>query len=72
MSQLPGVGPPVEGKNPFPEPEGVEVVVNVQYETGTVDLLVTKQRVAVRDGKLVLVGSPVEVRVALPLALGLA
>jgi hypothetical protein len=71
MSQLSGISPPAEGKHPFPEPEEVEVVVNVQYETGTVDLLITKQRVAVRGGKLVLVGSPAEVRVALPLTLGL-
>ena len=72
MSQLPGISPPVEGQHLSPEPEEVEVVVNVRYETGTVDLLITKQRIAVRDGKLVLVGGPVEVRVALPLALGLA
>jgi hypothetical protein len=72
MSQLPGISPPVEGRHPSPEPGEVEVVVNVRYEAGTVDLLITKQRIAVRDGKLVLVGGPVEVRVALPLALGLA
>jgi hypothetical protein len=71
MSQLPGISPSAEGQNPLPKPEEVEVVVNVRYETGTVDLVITKQRVAVRDGRLALVGVPVEVRVALPLALGL-
>jgi hypothetical protein len=72
MSQLSGTSPPVEGQHPFPAPEEVEVVVNVRYETGTVDLVITKQRIAVRDGKLVPVGGPVEARVALPLAFGLA
>jgi hypothetical protein len=64
MSGTPGVRAPVTGEYPAPEEDqGVMVVIDVQGSSRAKHLTVVKQAVAVKNGKLTLVGPKKEERV---------
>ena len=56
MSGMPGPQPVQKGVYPQPESDSIEVVVNVQPKGAGSTLIVTKQRIRVENGRLVLSG----------------
>jgi hypothetical protein len=54
MSGMPGIGPVVEGSYPAAEDDGIMVVTDIQNDRFKVGCFtVIRQRIAVRNGKLV-------------------